>query len=167
MSSVPRRIAALVGVGILFVPAVAGAKPGPKPEKPAKPAKPGPKKEKPAKPVKLATYVFKGVWHADGSVTVNHGNAKVRKGGFVGQTVLFDVSAAKLRVADTDGDGAVTAADLAEGDKVVVQAKLPRKEPGEAPFAARKVVDQSHPASSDDDAEAPAPAPAPENEPTP
>jgi len=155
MSATPRRIAALLGTGILLAaPAIAGAKPGPK-------------KEKPAKPVKLATYVFKGVWHADGSVTVDHGNAKVRKGGFIGQTVVFDVSAAKLRVADTDGDGAATAADLAEGDKVVVQAKLPRKDPGEAPFAARKVVDQTHPASSDDDAEAPAPAPAPETEPTP
>ena len=71
------------------------------------------------------------------------------------------MSAAKLRVADTDADGAVTAADLAEGDKVVVQAKLPRTDPGEAPFAARKVVDQTHPiVPADDEAEAPAPAPA-------
>jgi len=153
MSTPPRRLAALLGIGIVFAaPVVAGAKPGPK-------------KEKPAKPVKVSTYVFKGLWHADGTVTVSGGNAKVRKGGFVGETVAFDVSAAKLRVADTDADGALTAADLAEGDKVVVQAKLPRKDPGEAPFAARKVVDQTHPASSDDDAEAPAPAP--ETEPTP
>jgi hypothetical protein len=152
MTTTPRRLAALLGAGILLAaPAIAGAKPGPK-------------KEKPAKPVKVSTYVFKGLWHADGSVTVSGGNAKVRKGGFVGQTVAFDVSAAKLRVADTDGDGAVTAADLAEGDKVVVQAKLPRNDPGEAPFAARKVVDQTHPAEADED-EAPAPAPAPETTP--
>jgi hypothetical protein len=45
-----------------------------------------------------------------------------------------------------------------------VQAKLPRKDPGEAPFAARKVVDQTHPAAADED-EAPAPAPAPETTP--
>ena len=148
MSKTPRRLAALLGVGILFVPAVAGAKPGPKPEKPAKPAK-------------TSTYVFKGIWHADGSVTVSAGNAKVRKGGFVGETVAFDVTNAKLRVADTDADGAVTAADLVEGDKVVVQAKLPRTDPGEAPFAARKVVDQTHPKVADED-EAPAPVvPAP------
>jgi hypothetical protein len=153
MFTPPRRVAVLLGIGIVFAaPVVAGAKPGPKPEKPAK-------------PVKVSTYVFKGVWHADGTVTVSGGNAKVRKGGFVGQTVAFDVSAAKLRVADTDADGALTAADLAEGDKVVVQAKLPRQNPGEAPFAARKVVDQTHPASSEDDAEAPAPAP--ETGPTP
>ena len=154
MSNTPRRVAALLGVGILFVPAVAGAKPGPKPEKPAK-------------PVKTSTYVFKGLWHADGSVTVSGGNAKVRKGGFVGETVAFDVTAAKLRVADTDGDGAVTAADLVEGDKVVVQAKLPRTDPGEAPFAARKVVDQTHPKVDEEEAPAPveeAPAPAPVEE---
>ena len=156
MSPTPRRFAVLLGVGILFVPAVAGAKPGPKPEKPAKPAK-------------TSTYVFKGVWHADGTVTVGGGNAKVRKGGFVGETVAFDVTAAKLRVADTDGDGALTAADLVEGDKVVVQAKLPRTDPGEAPYAARKVVDQTHPKADDDEAEAPAPvveepAPAPVEE---
>jgi hypothetical protein len=151
MSTTPRRVAALIGIGILCAaPAVAGAKPGPKKDKPAK----------------LSTYVFKGLWHADGSVTVSGGNAKVRKGGFVGETVAFDVSAAKLRVADTDADGAVTAADLAEGDKVVVQAKLPRTDPGEAPFAARKVVDQTHPVVADDD-DAEAPAPAPETEPTP
>jgi hypothetical protein len=152
MFTPPRRVAVLLGIGIVFAaPVVAGAKPGPK-------------KEKPAKPVKVSTYVFKGVWHADGTVTVSGGNAKVRKGGFVGETVAFDVSAAKLRVADTDADGALTAADLAEGDKVVVQAKLPRTDPGEAPFAARKVVDQTHPASSDD---AETPAPAPETQPTP
>jgi hypothetical protein len=139
MTTTPRRIAALLGVGILFVPAVAAAKPGPK-------------HEKPAKHVKVATYVFKGVWHVDGTVTVTGGNAKVRKGEYVGQTVAFDVSAAKLRVDDTDGDGARTAADLLEGDKVVVQAKLPRTDPGEAPYAARKVVDQTHPVVADDDA---------------
>jgi hypothetical protein len=152
MSSTPRRVAALIGAGILLLPAVAGAKPGPK-------------AEKPAKPVKLATYVFKGVWHADGTVTVSGGNAKVRKGGYVGQTVAFDVTAAKLKVADTDADGAVTATDLAEGDKVVVQAKLPRTADADAaaaPIAARKVVDQTHPAVETVEDPAPVVEPAPE-----
>ena len=153
MSSTTRRVAALVGAGILLVPAVAGAKPGPK-------------HEKPAKPVKLATYVFKGVWHADGTVTVSGGNAKVRKGGYVAQVVAFDLAAAKLRVADTNADAAVTVADLVEGDKVVIQAKLPRTAPAAdaaaAPIVARKVVDQTHPVV---EVEEPAPvveAPAPE-----
>jgi hypothetical protein len=160
MSKSPRRVAALLGLGVLLVPAVAGAKPGPKAEKPAKPDK----------PAKTSTYVFKGIWHADGSVTVSAGNAKVRKGGFVGETVAFDVTGAKLRVADTDADGAVTAADLVEGDKVVVQAKLPRTDPGEAPFAARKVVDQTHPKVDEEEAPAPVeetPAPPVEETPAP
>ena len=84
MSTTPRRFAALLGVGILFVPAVAAAKPGPKPEKPAKAPK----------PAKTSTYVFKGLWHADGTVTVSSGNAKVRKGGYVGVSVAFDVTGA-------------------------------------------------------------------------
>jgi hypothetical protein len=79
-------------------------------------------------------------------VTVRSGNARVRKGGFVGQIVGFDLSAAKLRAADTNADGAITAADLLEGDKVVVKARLPRTDPGTGPFAARMLVDQTHPA---------------------
>ena len=153
MSSTTRRVAALVGAGILLVPAVAGAKPGPK-------------HEKPAKPVKLATYVFKGVWHVDGTVTVSGGNAKVRKGGYLQQVVAFDVATAKLRVADTNADAAVTVTDLVEGDKVVIQAKLPRTAPAadaaaDAPIVARKVVDQTHPVVETEDpapvVEAPAP----------
>jgi hypothetical protein len=64
----------------------------------------------------------------------------------------------KLTVADTDGDGAITSADLAVGDKVVVQARG---------ADVRHVVDQTHPPVADDegddqdDAPAPAPAPAP------
>jgi hypothetical protein len=73
----------------------------------------------------------------------------VRKGGFVGQVVGFDLTAAKLRAADANADGAVTAADLVEGDKVVVKARLPRTEPGAGPFAALKLVDQTHPAAEE------------------
>ena len=146
MTKNPRRVAALIGAAVLLAPAVAGAKPGAKPEK----------------PVKLATYVFKGVWNGDGTVTVTGGNAKVRKGGLVGDTLAFDVTTAKLRVADTDGDGP-TAADLLADDKVVVQAKLPRTGPveGEA-IVARKVVDQTHPAVEEAEVVPPVePAPVP------
>jgi len=151
MSSTTRRVAALVGAGMLLVPAVAGAKPGPKHEK----------------PVKLATYVFKGVWHVDGTVTVSGGNAKVRKGGYLQQVVAFDVITAKLRVADTNADAAVTVTDLVEGDKVVIQAKLPRTAPAadaaaDAPIVARKVVDQTHPVVETEDPAPVVEAPAPE-----
>ena len=137
-----RSAAAALGAAALLIPSAALAK--------DKPAKSG--KSKPA------TYVFKGVWHTGGTVTVGHGNARVRKGGFVGQVVGFDLTAAKLSAADTNADGAVDATDLVEGDKVVVKARLPRTEPGSGPFAATRLVDQTHPAVEEaDDAEVEAP----------
>src|SRR5215213_11446904 len=109
MTSHTRRAVALLGGAALLLPSAAFAK--------DKPVKPAHGKSKPA------NYVFKGVWHADGTVTVSGGNARVRKGGFVGQVVGFDLTAAKLNVADTNADAAATAADLVEGDKVVVKAR--------------------------------------------
>ena len=92
------------------------------------------------------TYVFKGTWNAaDGSVTVKHGNNHVRKAGLIGQNVTFDLTGAKLVVTDTDGDGSKTSADIKDGDKVVVKARLPRKDPGTQPFKAKMLVDQTHP----------------------
>jgi len=126
------RVVAALGAAALLLPSAAVAKGKPD-------GKPAHGKSKPA------NYVFKGVWHADGTVTVSGGNARVRKGGFVGQVVGFDLTAAKLNVADTNADAAATAADLVEGDKVVVKARLPRSEPGAGPFAARRLVDQTHP----------------------
>jgi hypothetical protein len=130
MSRTTRRAAAVIGTAALLLPSAAFAK-----DKPAKHAK----------PVKTANYIFKGVWNADGTVTISGGNARVRKGGLVGKSLTFTLDAAKLRVADTNADGAVNAADVVAGDKVVIQARLPRSEPGEGPFAARKLVDQTHP----------------------
>jgi hypothetical protein len=130
-----RRAAAVIGAAALLLPSAALAKGKPD----GKPVKPAHGKSK------LANYVFKGVWHVDGTVTVSGGNARVRKGGLVGQTLGFDLAAAKLRAADSDADGAVTVADLLEGDKVVVKARLKRTEPGEGPYAANKLVDQTHP----------------------
>ena len=90
------------------------------------------------------TYVFKGTWNAaDGSVTVKHGNNHVRKAGLVGQTVTFDFTGAKVVVRDTNNDGSKTTADIGDGDKVVVKARLPRKDPGTQPFKAKMLVDQS------------------------
>ena len=42
-------------------------------------------------------------------------------------------------------------ADLQDGDKVLVQARLPRRDPGAAPFAARKLVDQTRKHDESDD----------------
>jgi hypothetical protein len=90
------------------------------------------------------TYVFKGTWNAaDGSVSVKHGNNHVRKAGLIGQTVTFDLTGAKLVVVDTNHDGSKTTADITDGDKVVVKARLPRKDPGTQPFKAKMLIDQS------------------------
>ena len=94
---------------------------------------------------KAVQYVFKGTFNvADSSVTVRKGNKHVRRANLVGTTVVFDLSAARIRVADTNGDGKRDAADLQDGDKVVVKARLPRRDPGSGPFAARELVDQTH-----------------------
>jgi hypothetical protein len=92
-------------------------------------------------------YVFKGLYAGEGSVEVKHGNSRVRKGGFVGQTVSFDLTDARIVVEDTSGDGQRTLDDVQVGDKVVVKARLPRKDPGDQPFDAKRLVDQTHKAS--------------------
>ena len=103
------------------------------------------KAEKKSKAEKKAqkpkNYVFKGVYKGDGVVTVVSGNGRVRKGGYVGQDVTFDLSAAKLIVADTDGVPGVTAADVQAGDVVLVQARLPRGTKAPAPTAAASTDD--------------------------
>ena len=140
------RLAAALGAAALLLPSAALAGHG-KHEKHAK-------KEHAKK--KQSNWVFKGVWHADGTVTVSGGNARVRKNDLVGATLAFDLTGAKLRAADTFADGTVTVADLVEGDKVVVKARLPRTDIGEGPYAAEKLVDQTHPADdASDDAETP------------
>jgi hypothetical protein len=97
------------------------------------------------RPDREVAYVFKGSFNVAGStVNVVEGNRHARRAGLVGQTVAFDLSGARIRVADVNSDGLRTAADLQDGDTVVVKARLPRRTPGSAPFAARKVVDQSH-----------------------
>lgn len=90
-------------------------------------------------------YVFKGTYAGEGTVTVAHGNARVRKGGFIGQTVAFDLSAARITVADTNADTTTDLNDVQVGDKVLVKAMLPKNDPGTQPFAAKHLVDQTHP----------------------
>ena len=97
------------------------------------------------RPDRAVAYVFKGTFNVSGAtVSVVQGNRHARRAGLVGTTVAFDLSGVRVRVADTNGDGTRDAADLQQGDVVVVKARLPRRTPGTAPFAARKVVDQSH-----------------------
>ena len=90
-------------------------------------------------------YVFKGAYGGDGVVSANHGNGHVKKADLVGQDVQFDLSGARLVVADTNADGSLTSDDVSSGDHVVVQARLPKQDPGDQPFAAKKLIDQSNP----------------------
>jgi hypothetical protein len=107
--------------------------------------------------VKTVTFVFKGVFTAPGTVKVTSGNAHVRKGGYVGQDVAFDLAAAKLVVADTNADGAVDVADVKDGDTVLIQARVAKRTkyaaPAEgettAPITARKLVDRTNAPTQD------------------
>jgi hypothetical protein len=91
------------------------------------------------------SYVFKGTYGGGGVVAVEHGNGHVKKADLVGEDVQFDLTDTKLRVADTNGDGSATAEDVATGDRVVVKSRLPKKDPGDQPFAAKQLVDQTNP----------------------
>lgn len=94
---------------------------------------------------KGVAWVFKGTYAGEGSLTVQKGNWRVRKAGFVGDDVSFDFTNAKIRVADTNGNQVVDLNDVAVGDKLLVKARLPCKDPGTQPFAAQRLVDQTHP----------------------
>jgi hypothetical protein len=95
-------------------------------------------------------YVFKGTYAGDSMVVVKHGNRHVKNAGYIGETVSFDLSEARVVVEDTDGNGA-DLGDVAVDDRVLVRARLPRKDPPAQPLAARKLVDQTSPPSDDGD----------------
>jgi hypothetical protein len=99
----------------------------------------------------VVTYVFKGTFNGSSAYTVEssmhvyHGNRFVRKQGFLGQDVSFDLTNAKVVVADNNADGVSNLTDVLVGDTVVVKARLHKKTPGPEPFTAKKLVDQTHP----------------------
>ena len=138
MHSKPKSIAiTAVAAFALAVAPAAAAPPDDKPDKPGKP-------EKPDKPGPKVSYVFKGSYSGDSTVAVEKGNKHARE--FEGQSVVFDLSGAKVSVGDTNGDGTADLADVVAGDKVVVKAKLPKKETPPQPIAAKHLVDQTNPA---------------------
>jgi hypothetical protein len=92
----------------------------------------------------VVMYVFKGAYAGDSSVAVDHGNAHVKKADLVGTTVSFDLTNARIVVADTSGDGTKDLTDVQSGDRVVVKARLPRTDPGDQPYTAKQLVDQTH-----------------------
>ena len=110
--------------------------------KPADPGSQGKGHSKAA--AKGVMYVFKGAYQLDGEVAVIKGNAHVRRADLTDSIVSFDLSQAKVVVDDVNGDGSRDVNDLSVNDRVVVKAKLPRKDAGAQPFVARQVVDQTH-----------------------
>ena len=167
-----RIIATMLGAAALAVPAAAVAES--RHERPGKQHVKG-KHKKPKK----VMFVFKGTFTAPGTVEVNYGNAHVRKGGYVGQSVAFDLEDAKIVVADTNADGKHDLADVKDGDRVLVQARMLKRTKYVAPvedevpeaeaagddvveesdaIVARKLIDRTHhPRDEDEDVE-PAPA---------
>jgi len=155
-----RWMAVVLGAAVLAVPGTAVAKGDhgkghgkAKQEKAEhhKSHKQGKKDKATKKAKKPKNFVFRGVYEGDGVVTVVSGNSYVRNGGYVGKDVAFDLSAAKLIVADTDGVPGVTSADVQAGDVVLVQARLPRvAEEAPAAIKARKLIDFTHPPVSED-----------------
>lgn len=95
----------------------------------------------------VVSYVFKGTYAGSGSVDVSAGNAHTKKAHLVGTTVSFDLTNATIVVGDANADGSRNIVDVSSGDNVVVKARLPRKDPGDQPYSARQLIDQTHPAS--------------------
>ena len=62
--------------------------------------------------------------------------------------MAFDLTGARIVVDDTNADTERNIDDVATGDKVLVMARLPRTDAGTQPFAAKRLVDQTHPAES-------------------
>ena len=127
---ITRWMAVVLGAAVLAVPGTALAKgdhgKGKGHEKTHKVEKKAKKQKQSKKAKKPHTYVFKGVYKGEGVVTVESGNSRVRKGGYIGEDVTFDLASAKIVAGDSDGVAGISAADVKPGDKVLVQARLPR-----------------------------------------
>jgi hypothetical protein len=81
--------------------------------------------------------------YAGGALTVTGGNHAARRAGLVGQSVSLDLSSAKVKVRDTNGDGARDADDVRDGDKVVVQVRVARGDDAGDALTVRKLVDRA------------------------
>ncbi|MFL5846166.1 MAG: hypothetical protein ACJ762_15875 [Solirubrobacteraceae bacterium] len=115
----------------------------------SKPDDPGSKGKGHGKPAKAKNVVLKGIVVSSDATSVTVTVSKATKFGkaLVGTDAQFTVT--KVSAADGNADGVVDGLDLIAGDKVLVQAKLAKD--AVAPFTARKVVDQTHPAVAETD----------------
>ena len=138
-----RFIVAVLAAAALAVPSVAVAQPGKGKGHEKHTATAHGKAKQPRK----VMFVFKGRFTAPGTVDVTSGNSHVRKGGFVGQAVVFDLATAKVVAADTNADQTVDVTDVKDGDLVLVQARVAKRtkytEDADA-ITARKLVDRTN-----------------------
>jgi hypothetical protein len=75
-----------------------------------------------------------------------------------GTQLTVDLTKAAISVADVNADGQQNMADLAAGDQVLVQARVPLRGALSGALVAQRLVDQTHPADSDDDGSSTPPA---------
>ena len=141
-----RAVCAALGAAILAIPAAAFAD-----------SDHG-KSHKTPMPAKKVTFVFKGSFTAPGTVDVRSGNAHVRKGGFVGQQITFDLTSARIVAADRNGDQKADLTDVGDGDVVLIQVRIAKGTKYSAPaegaaaeaLVARKLIDRTHPPADDE-----------------
>jgi hypothetical protein len=146
-----RIIAVALGAAALTLPAAAVAHSGHAKGQEKKAAKEVVKGDHKTKKAKTVSFVFKGTFTAPGTVEILSGNAHVRKGGYVGQDVTFDLATAKVVGDDTNADLKVDVSDVTTGDKVLVQARIAKGTKYVAPpegelaaaVVARKLIDQT------------------------
>jgi hypothetical protein len=155
--SAPRAIVTLSACAVLLFPTLADAKRGgSKGKGPAHATKGGKgkgkapgrsaKSSKAKGPKQLVTFRLKGTALAGDpcaedkflAINVDHSNRHARH--LEGEVVVVKVDDARLRVADLDGDGDRDLDDVAAGDSVKVQAKVPRGQGPDALLTARHVV---------------------------
>jgi hypothetical protein len=161
-----RSAIAIVVAGALTAPVAAEAKGTPDHgagQSPRGDVHPGKGHDK-ARRSPTVTYVLKGVVvsvdAATGTAVVKVATVNHQRRSNVNLTVIFDLTKATIAVADVNSDTAATPADVAVGDRVLVQARLPRRSFDlTGTVVARKLVDQTHPARATNDlSEAPAAA---------
>lgn len=83
------------------------------------------------------------------AMNIEKGNRAVRRAGLIGQTVVFDVSTARIRVADVNGDGNADLSDVQVGDTVKVKARISVGTVITQPITAWKVIDSTNPPADD------------------
>jgi hypothetical protein len=111
----------------------------------------------PAQPQRVETYNLRGsVVSVDPTtdtvvVQVKQANHGRRGRALSGQSVTVDLTGARVRVADANGDGTRDINDVAAGDRVEVRVRLPRSQPADLsqPVAAQRFVDRAEHASDD------------------